>query len=527
MPNNYEKLYSIKNDLEKSIKQNKIFKLSVDEAVILIFEVVGVLFSLSITLEHEKMQKIIKEYVKTNASEIEDISFFQESLKWIFRWCAIYCEEESSINKGDIVPEEVFQFMGTAYAYEKFIDMWGMHNHKKVKFQKYKNKITFDYNNEENYITHLLYDTYFKKESDAKNRLKIDLFTDLNHNTFEETMSIAHQMDFVCTFNVEFDQFNLDDYKKFSTTLTNLLSENRMKKFNGKNYIINPKKEGYLIYKREIFINDLAHKTKMTKEKIENIISFFTYNFSNPKSDISLSYLVPISDDYIVISEAVFSLSRPEANALRLLAKNKSSNYDAAQNNFEEQERKDIEGNINKDFLLSYGTSKAQKNLPGIDMLVFDPVGRHLQIIELKYKIPVDSTLDIKNLDDMLKKAYQQVEVAKSLTKDRMHTLLEEYFGSEYEKVIPGRIDYFVLTNYSIGTGIGENTPTPILLTDHYKDLMKKRNGMSLVRTVLNSSDKKLPIERRKRHSRFSLLGHKILIPEYSFRLNLSEIEQG
>lgn len=123
----------------------------------------------------------------------------------------------------------------------------------------------------------------------------------------------------------------------------------------------------------------------------------------------------------------------------------------------------------------------------------------------------------------MLKKAYQQVEVAKSLTKDRLHTLLEEYFGSQYNKVNPEHIDYFVLTNYSIGTGIGVNMPTPILLTDHYKDLMKKRNGMSLVRTILNSSDKKLPIERKKRYSRFSLLGYKILIPEYGFRLNLSE----
>lgn len=380
MLNDYEKLYSIKNDLEESIKQNKIFKLSVDEAVVLIFEKVGVLFSFSITSEHEKIQKVIKEYVKTNASEIEDISFFQESLKWIFRWCAIYCEEESLINKEDIVAEEVFQFMGTAYAYEKFIDMWEMHNHKKVKFQKHRNKITFDYINEENYITHLLYDTYFQKESDAKSREKIDRFIDFNHNTFEETMSFAHQIDFSCTFNVEFDQFNLDEYKKFSTTLTQILSENRIRKFNGSGYIINPKKEGFIMYKKEIFINDLAQKTKLTKEKIENIISFFTYNFSNPKSDVSLSYLVPISDDYLVISEVVFSLSRPEANALRLLAKNKSPNYDAAQNNFEEQERKDIERSINKNFLLSYGTSKAQKNLPGIDMLVFDPVERHLHI---------------------------------------------------------------------------------------------------------------------------------------------------
>ena len=86
--NEYEELYSIKKNLEESIKKNKIFELTTHEAVNVIFEKLGVFYTLLNTAEHGRVQEFIKKLVKTNASEISDISFIQESLKWIFRWCS-------------------------------------------------------------------------------------------------------------------------------------------------------------------------------------------------------------------------------------------------------------------------------------------------------------------------------------------------------------------------------------------------------------------------------------------------------
>ncbi|MBT2604551.1 hypothetical protein J7E55_16260 [Bacillus sp. ISL-53] len=517
--NEYEELYNIKKNLEVTIKKNKIFELTTHEAVNVIFEKLGVFYTLLNTAEHGRVQEFIKKLVKTNASEINDISFIQESLKWIFRWCSSYCRSESKVNKEDILAEDIYNLMGVAYSYEKFVDMWEMHSQKKVKYNKMGNKITFDYNQEETYITHLLYDSYFREINHAKNMEKLAIYENVNSENLIQVMNLAHQMDFNCSFNIEFDQFNLEEYKIFSTALTEILSRKRLENSIKGNYIINPGNEGVLLYKKEKWVYELSTLINLSNEKIRKIIDFFTYDFSNQKSDISLSYFVSLSNEYLLISEAVFNLSRPEVNAMRLLAKKRSSNYDSAQNNFEGEEIASIKKSIGNKYLTSYGIDKSQKNIPGIDLLVYDPIENHLHIIELKYKIPVDSTLDINNLDKMLNKAYKQVEEAKRLTKDRLGTLLLEYFGETYNLTEPKKVDYFVLTNYSIGTGINNTVPTPILLIDHYIELMRQRNGMDLVRTVLNSSDKKLPLEKRKRYSRFSLLGFKVLIPEYSFRL--------
>lgn len=156
---------------------------------------------------------------------------------------------------------------------------------------------------------------------------------------------------------------------------------------------------------------------------------------------------------------------------------------------------------------------------PGMDLLVYDKENNYLQVIELKYKVPVESTYDIKKLDIMLDKAYKQVEEAEMFVEKNKVSILMEYFGEEYEKIVPSNIDYFILTNFSIGTGLNKELPTPIILIDHYIDLMNKNNGMELVSQALSDTLKLLPIKQEKRYARYSLCGSKILVPEFFFRL--------
>lgn len=119
----------------------------------------------------------------------------------------------------------------------------------------------------------------------------------------------------------------------------------------------------------------------------------------------------------------------------------------------------------------------------------------------------------------MLEKGYKQIDEAKRYTDNNLPLILKEYFGETYEKITPNKIDFFILTNFSIGSGANADLPTPILLIDHYIEVMKNNDGMDQISTILNTKDKMLPIKQNKRYSRFSLLGNKILIPEYSFTL--------
>lgn len=70
---------------------------------------------------------------------------------------------------------------------------------------------------------------------------------------------------------------------------------------------------------------------------------------------------------------------------------------------------------VEKRFLVANNFTKAQSIRSGMDMLVYDKKNNHLQVIELKYKIPVESEMDITNLDKMLGKAYTQLTLAKSM----------------------------------------------------------------------------------------------------------------
>ena len=54
---------------------------------------------------------------------------------------------------------------------------------------------------------------------------------------------------------------------------------------------------------------------------------------------------------------------------------------------------------------------------------------KHLQVIELKYKLPIESTSDLINLDAMLNKAYNQIKIAEEWLEENKTFILEEYFG--------------------------------------------------------------------------------------------------
>lgn len=482
--NEYEVLYGIKQDIEKKISENKLFKLSVEDAVLTVLEKVGVFFKIYNSALPKKKQKHLKSIVKTNALEIDELLFFQESVKWIFRWCTQYCSKYSQLNKKEVVADDIFDLMGKAYAYENFFIMWDLHRAKIVKYNKIGNQIIFDYINESVYKVHVVYDTIFRHYNNLKQIDELNLIN-INPKNAEEIFTKVHQTDFNCSFNIEFAGFNLEEYNIFSTSLNNIIVQASLANINNNINLIIPGQAGVFNFKKEEWIKKLSAKTEISHDKIESMIDFFTYDFL-PSSDISLAYFVPCSNNYLVLSEAIFMLSRPEVNAIRLLAKKKSTNFDRAQNNYEDEEKSKIIRNLGSRYLMTDILDKTKKYRPGMDFLVYDKENNHLQIIELKYKIPIESTWDIKRLDDMLDKGYTQINDAMIYTTNNKSSILSEYFGEIYKGVSPEKIDFFILTNYSIGTGTNVSLPTPVLLRDHYIELMKNSDGMNLVRYALN-----------------------------------------
>lgn len=165
--NEFEQIYNIKMEIDQNISKHRLFLLSKEDAINTVFEKLGVLFRLILSASHNNVMEYIKEKVKTNAVNISEIDFIQESLKWICRWSSKYCAEQSE-NKVKISAEEIYELMGMAYSYEQFYRMWQLHNKQIVKFRQFGNKLEFTYCNEETYMVHVAYDTYIRKQDEYK-----------------------------------------------------------------------------------------------------------------------------------------------------------------------------------------------------------------------------------------------------------------------------------------------------------------------------------------------------------------------
>lgn len=516
--NSYNDIYNIKEYIEKNISKNKLFKLKLDDAILVVLEKAGVLNSSLNTIDEFEQKQLINNICKLEIEDINIISFIQESIKWIFRWCSSYCSDSATYKAENVKFNDVCELMGIAYSYEKFYDMWEMHNYKKVNYNREDNKLNFEYKNEDTYKIHLFYDTICRMIDNGRLEDKLNNM-EISQENLTEIMNHVHELDFDCCFDIEFDGFNLKEYKSFSKAINEIICEY----MEGNSYynarLIIPGDTGVVCMFRTQLIESLYEMTSINREKINKMINFFTYDFLDQKSDISLTYIVPISTDKIIISEPIFNFQRPEVNAMRLLAKRESQNYDLAQNNFEDQERLKIQKGINKRYVVGYGKEKSLKNIPGMDLLVYDVISNNLQVIELKYKIPIDSARDINNLDKMLEKAYKQIEQAKKHVENNLPNILKDYFGECYNGLTPNKIDYFILTNYSIGTGIGKKLPTKILQINHYIDLMTNYNGMDMIRNIINDKSKMLDIIERKLYDRVHIFEYDILIPNYGFKL--------
>lgn len=506
--NEYEYLYDKKKSLLEEIRKHKIFKLNIKDAVYCVMVKVGMLSCMFRLLAENEKQEYLKKLVHTNCTVIDESVFIQESLKWICRWCSEYCSPKSDYNE-NVYADEIYELMGQAYAYEIFNDFSFFHSKKIVKYQKIANIINFDYLNEENYRVHVLYDKILQRMHDDKESKNV--LNNRGEKTDLELIERSHRIDFNFGYNFNFGNFNLKDYEEFSAGLNNYVFDKIRKP-----HVVIPGEEGLICLSRHEWVNLLSKESGLSVDTVENIIDFFQYNYQEENADLSLTYFFQQEDGRLLLSEYIFLFQRPAVNALRLLAKRQSELYKAEQNAFEDEQKRKIIDLLSDRYEITKVMTKEQQLRPGMDMLVYDRENKNLQVIELKYKIPIESARDITNLDEMLKKAYGQIMLAEKYVKKNTDTILEEYFGISYHGIVPNNIDYFVLTNYSIGTGMGVQLPSPILLEEHYLWLMKLENGMEYIHEVLVNKEKKCIGIIKKRYARFSLPNCKFKIPDYT-----------
>lgn len=513
--NEYELIFEVKKKIEQEIRKHKLFLLKKEEAVFTVFEKFGVLFGIYFAGSDIQVQNHLRTKVKTNMTHIDRTSFMQESLKWMCRWIDEFCEDDKQSDQDEkVFADDVFDLMGLAYCYDQLDRMMSLHSAHYVKYQKVNNKIIFDYVNSEVCDVHVAYDAIIK---DAITKEEIALFQRKQYMSDDEKMDDIQSSDFSFEYNFQFGGFCMDEYKTFAVELNKIVVES-MKGKNGIKLVI-PGQKGIISYPKQIWIDIMCQKTGFSDAIVEAIIDFFTYKHGK-KSDLSLTYFMMDNTGKLMLSVGIFFMQRPAVNALRVLAKGdkeQRNSYNSQQNNLEKMQRRRFSRKLGNRYRIPLFLTREQEIRSGMDMLVYDPEKNHLQIIELKYKLPMESAQDQVALEELLNHAYWQLDESKKIVNKNKNHLLEEYFGEEYKYIIPEKIDYFVLTNDSVGMGGDLSLPTPIMLEKQYFSLMQLKNGMERVNDVLLDKNKGCITRIEKRYARMTFAGYKILIPEYKY----------
>ena len=100
--NRFEYLYHKKQLLEKKIAKNDLFKLGTKDAIQCVMIKVGMLYSFFTVGDYNKKQQYMKKLIKTNATDIDEITFFQEILKWICR--LVLCQDLVQVKMRNFSP---------------------------------------------------------------------------------------------------------------------------------------------------------------------------------------------------------------------------------------------------------------------------------------------------------------------------------------------------------------------------------------------------------------------------------------
>lgn len=458
-----QQLKSIRNKIKEKILEHDLFKMNRDEAIKYLIsrsETANVISGYKISLDIQNSLYFILHNLDDNVP---------------------FTNKKLDVDELILLIKNINNYLD----FERFIQLY---NHGIVRPIISGKCIRFEYVNEQ-YRNNEIYNGYWHREELNKALSEYPIY----QNEFQ---NITDKM-FDLTVDINFGDFTIKDYKKFCKGIDKIIQNNYFKNIQIVSEI------GYILLTKEKWIFEINKIIpELSSKKINQIIDFLTYDFEDIFSDPLLSYFIPI-ENQLILSFSIFLSVRLDKNMLRLLNKKNETIYQNEQKKLELHQINELK--CMKSDLYDFDTDK--NGSPGEDLIVYDKKANVVHAIELKYKLPVDSVNEIRNLKKLLSKAAKQNKDAKkNLTVDNV---FEKYFDHKYYKIKPNKIVFFTLTNYSVDYF----SNSFILLTQHYKQLLKEEECSKHLEEIFNDKYRGMNLVPRIKFKKINLFGNIIKIP--------------
>lgn len=458
-----QQLKSIRNKIKEKILEHDLFKMNRDEAIKYLIsrsETANVISGYKISLDIQNSLYFILHNLDDNVP---------------------FTNKKLDVDELILLIKNINNYLD----FERFIQLY---NHGIVRPIISGKCIRFEYVNEQ-YRNNEIYNGYWHREELNKALSEYPIY----QNEFQ---NITDKM-FDLTVDINFGDFTIKDYKKICKGIDKIIQNNYFKNIQIVSEI------GYILLTKEKWIFEINKIIpELSSKKINQIIDFLTYDFEDIFSDPLLSYFIPI-ENQLILSFSIFLSVRLDKNMLRLLNKKNETIYQNEQKKLELHQINELK--CMKSDLYDFDTDK--NGSPGEDLIVYDKKANVVHAIELKYKLPVDSVNEIRNLKKLLSKAAKQNKDAKkNLTVDNV---FEKYFDHKYYKIKPNKIVFFTLTNYSVDYF----SNSFILLTQHYKQLLKEEECSKHLEEIFNDKYRGMNLVPRIKFKKINLFGNIIKIP--------------
>lgn len=236
--------------------------------------------------------------------------------------------------------------------------------------------------------------------------------------------------------------------------------------------------DSVIITSRDQIVDFVLKYSDLKREVVEKIVTYLTYNeeYYKKKIDVLWAPFIELDKGMCAISPNLILSSNPERNLISLINKLDSDAYSRLSIEKESIMEENIKDKL-KDYknLIIKTNRPLTKELPDIDIVIFDDNSDCLLMCELKWLLESDSVQEVFARDEDLQKGLLQAKSIQDYANENMDDLLNRAYGKN--DFHPKKYCSCVVTMNNIGTSKLNNEGINIIDYEMFCKLVSKNNG--------------------------------------------------
>ena len=222
----------------------------------------------------------------------------------------------------------------------------------------------------------------------------------------------------------------------------------------------------------------LSRWTKLSRDRVGEILNFHIYSFQHKKRDIILTPFIRVSQEDIAVSPNLMITNNLSRNFIKHFAKNYSEEFDSNSGVFAKDMIDKIKTSIKKSNIhIKTNINLPDKSLPDIDLCLVDEPRQEVMLCECRWTIPAADPSEVADKIDIEKEKLSQMGRLKEFITTNTEDLSS--FIKLHNKITFKEIFYVIVFENHVGSALTFTSDIPIIDMRIFVDLINASNSLS------------------------------------------------